>query len=316
MKNGRSLPECFKLFDLFHILTTDHQTVTRITKEVIEDFAAENVVYLELRTTPKQNESKGMTKLSYMKAVINGIQAVDTVDVAFVTSGASNLPLSETTPVNCISNCNKRKKIYVRLLLSIDRRETTASAMETVKLARELKDFGVVGLDLSGNPIVGEWETFLPALKHAKELGLPITLHCGEVPNHKEIKAMIDFCPQRIGHACFLKEEEWTRVKVLRIPVEICLTSNIQSERLSSLSNHHFADIYKVNHPVALCTDDSGLFSTSLSNEYHLAASTFGLNKRDMFILARSAIQFSFADLEVKEELSKIFCEAEGTLFM
>ncbi|KAG6504383.1 hypothetical protein ZIOFF_036716 [Zingiber officinale] len=302
MKNGRSLPECFKLFDLFHILTTDHQTVTRITKEVIEDFAAENVVYLELRTTPKQNESKGMTKLSYMKAVINGIQAVDTVDVAFVTSGASNLPLSETTPVNCISNCNKRKKIYVRLLLSIDRRETTASAMETVKLARELKDFGVVGLDLSGNPIVGEWETFLPALKHAKELGLPITLHCGEVPNHKEIKAMIDFCPQRIGHACFLKEEEWTRVKVLRIPTVI--------------EHDCAADIYKVNHPVALCTDDSGLFSTSLSNEYHLAASTFGLNKRDMFILARSAIQFSFADLEVKEELSKIFCEAEGTLFM
>lgn len=80
----------------------------------------------------QQNESKGMTKLSYMKAVINGIQAVDTVDVAFVTSGANNLPLSETTPVNCISNCNKRKKIYVRLLLSIDRRETTASAMETV----------------------------------------------------------------------------------------------------------------------------------------------------------------------------------------
>jgi len=33
MKDGRSLPECFKLFDLFHILTTDHDTVTRIAKE-------------------------------------------------------------------------------------------------------------------------------------------------------------------------------------------------------------------------------------------------------------------------------------------
>lgn len=41
-----------------------------------------------------------------------------------------------------------------------------------------------------------------------------------------------------------------------------------------------------------------------------------GLNKHDMFILARSAIKFSFADLEVKEELSKIFCEAEDTLFV
>lgn len=85
--------------------------------------------------------------------------------------------------------------------------------------------------------------------------------------------------------------------------VEICLTSNIQSERLSSLSDHHFglyliflssvayalpfirqliehdcaAELYKANHPLALCTDDSGLFSTSLSNEYRLAASTFGV---------------------------------------
>ena len=50
---GRSLPECFQLFDLYHILATDHETVARITKEAIEDFAAENVVYLELRTTPK-----------------------------------------------------------------------------------------------------------------------------------------------------------------------------------------------------------------------------------------------------------------------
>lgn len=79
--DDRALNEVFKLFDLIHIITTDHKTVARITKEVraqrylgvfvlshtfyplmyyssscgqvIEDFAADNVVYLELRTTPK-----------------------------------------------------------------------------------------------------------------------------------------------------------------------------------------------------------------------------------------------------------------------
>lgn len=75
----RSVTEVFNLFDLIHILTTDHDTVTRITREVrllayyinfcycqihcpfsnnsykqvVEDFASDNVVYLELRTTPK-----------------------------------------------------------------------------------------------------------------------------------------------------------------------------------------------------------------------------------------------------------------------
>ena len=50
---SRSLAECFRLFDVIHRITTDLATITRITAEVLEDFAAENVVYLELRTTPK-----------------------------------------------------------------------------------------------------------------------------------------------------------------------------------------------------------------------------------------------------------------------
>lgn len=36
------------------------------------------------------------------------------------------------------------------------------------------------------------------------------------------------------------------------------------------------ADLYKVNHPLVICTDDSGVFSTSVSKEYSLAASAFG----------------------------------------
>ncbi len=41
------------MFSVIHQVTTDHATLTRITQEVIEDFAADNVQYLELRTTPK-----------------------------------------------------------------------------------------------------------------------------------------------------------------------------------------------------------------------------------------------------------------------
>jgi hypothetical protein len=38
--DDRSLPECLRLFDLFHILTTDHDTVTRIAKEACESLFA------------------------------------------------------------------------------------------------------------------------------------------------------------------------------------------------------------------------------------------------------------------------------------
>lgn len=302
MKNDRTLREVFKLFDLIHMVTTDHKTITRITKEVVEDFAAENVVYLELRTTPKRNDSIGMSKRSYIEAVVEGLRSVNNVDVNFCSDDNGK--------------CSGRteKKIYVRLLLSIDRRESTASAMETVNLALEMKDMGVIGIDLSGNPTVGEWKTFFPALKFAREQGLSITLHCGEVPNSVEIQEMLDFLPGRIGHACCFQDEEWKKLKSSKIPVEICLTSNIRTETISSLDVHHFAELYKANHPMVLCTDDSGVFSTTLSNEYALASSTFGLGKTEMFQLARTAVDFIFAENEVKMELNKVFESAAKTL--
>ncbi|KAF4372513.1 hypothetical protein CsatB_012761 [Cannabis sativa] len=316
MKSERTLHEVFKLFDLIHILTTDHKIITRITKEVVEDFASDNVVYLELRTTPKKNDSIGMTKLSYMEAVIDGLKAVTAVDVDFMPRDGDGDAGSGMDPVLKSDTCNgtERKKIYIRLLLSIDRRETTEAAMETVKLALEMRHLGVVGIDLSGNPIVGEWSTFLPALKFAREQGLCITLHCGEVPNPTEIRSMLDFMPQRIGHACCFEEEEWKKLKSFNIPVEICLTSNIRTNTISSLDVHHFAELYEEKHPLSLCTDDVGVFSTSLSGEYKLAASAFGLGKKELFQLAKNAVEFVFADNLVKRDLREMFNSAANKL--
>ncbi|KAH8959882.1 hypothetical protein BDL97_06G100500 [Sphagnum fallax] len=112
-KEKRSLPETFKLFGLIRLVTTNHQVVTRITREVIEDFAAENIIYVELRTTPKNNPAVGMTKRSYMEAVMAGF---NTDSIAF-------------------------NRIYVRLILSIDRRETTEAAIETENFST-CSDFG------------------------------------------------------------------------------------------------------------------------------------------------------------------------------
>lgn len=75
-----------------------------------------------------------MSKRSYVEAVLKGLRSVSSVDVDFIPHGEDSETLYNHLPVITNDKCNgdSRKRIFVRLLLSIDRRETTEEAVETV----------------------------------------------------------------------------------------------------------------------------------------------------------------------------------------
>mmetsp|Transcript_189 Transcript_189/g.349 ORF Transcript_189/g.349 Transcript_189/m.349 type:complete len:354 (+) Transcript_189:104-1165(+) len=276
MKGDRSLPECFKLFDLIHRVTTSHEIVARITREVLEDFERDNIAYLELRTTPKNRPEIQMTKRTYVEAVLQAMEG-------YMRQGQE-------------SPCSLRNspQLLARLILSVDRRETREAAIETVQLAASMRDRGVVGIDLSGNPSIGEWSIFEPALQLARDLGLKCTLHCAEVHNVAEADQMLKFGPDRLGHGCTLDEAQIRRVAAAGIPVELCLTSNVKTESVPSYEAHHLQNMLDLGCKVVICTDDSGVFSTDLSREYALAAVAFGLDDRALVALAKQAVDCIF----------------------
>lgn len=260
----RTLSDCFVIFDAIHRVTTTPAAIERIAAEVVADFAAQQCVYLELRTTPKS--TRQMSKDDYIRAVLRGIDAA-----------APRCP-----------------NIDVGILLSINRAtDNSEAAIECVRLARQFRDAGacVYGVELSGNPTKGNVSDFADAIRLAHELRLGVSIHIGEVDNrHDEVLALLHMQPHRLGHAVFLNDEARALVIQRRIPIEICLTSNVLTDSVASFAEHHFADYLPAGHPLVLCTDDCGVFNTTLTREYELAAEHLGVDESTFVKLARAAV--------------------------
>ncbi|KAI4899719.1 hypothetical protein NFI96_013628 [Prochilodus magdalenae] len=294
----RTLDECFQVFKVIHQLVDSEEDVLMVAKAVIQEFAADGVKYLELRSTPREEPKTGLSKKGYIESVIEAIRQCK-------QEGAD---------------------IDVRFLVAIDRRNGPEVAMETVKLAEDFmlsSDGVIVGLDLSGDPKfmlglkkVGHGKDLLPALQRAKNCGLKLALHLSEVPSQKEeTELLLDLPPDRIGHGTFLHPEVGGSDRLVdkvckqNIPIELCLTSNIKGQTVPSYDKHHFQFWYERGHPCVLCTDDKGVFCTDLSQEYQLAASTFGLSQEAVWVLSQQAIQFSFAPEALKQQLKQKWAE-------
>ncbi|XP_016425240.1 adenosine deaminase-like protein [Sinocyclocheilus rhinocerous] len=130
-----------------------------VAKAVIQEFAADGVKYLELRSTPREVTETGLTKQRYIETVLEAIRQCKQEEV----------------------------DIDVRFLVAVDRRHGPVVAMETVKLAEDFllsSDGVVVGLDLSGDPTVGHGKDLLSALEKSKNCGLKLALHLSEVGAH------------------------------------------------------------------------------------------------------------------------------------
>jgi len=287
-----TLDECFQAFKCIHRVSGDETAVRLIVRDVISSFAADGVVYVELRTTPRAEPSSGMTKRSYLKTVLDEIRSSERDD---------------------------SKAIHIRLLVSIDRRKGVQDALDTLALVEELRDeYGglIVGIDVSGDPSIGNLLDYVGVLEKARSGGLKVAVHLAEIPNVEEVGSFLKaFLPDRIGHGTCLTaargglDEIEKMVIENRIPLELCPSSNVIGQTVGGYSDHHFNEWgpSSRNHPIAICTDDMGVFKTSLSKEYALIGRHFMLTHEQIWKMARESVDLTFADDDLKSLLRKKF---------
>jgi len=285
----RTMTEGFEMFKIIQQLVNSQEILFDCVKEVIGDFAADGVKYLELRSTPRDVPSTGLTKRVYIETVLKAMQAYNNDD--------SMLPID------------------VKYLPSIDRKFSVENAYEVIKLTQEFKlstDNLIVGIDFSGNPYMNNGADYFEPLRYAKKVNLKLAVHLAEVNNQDdETRKLLLLPPDRIGHGTFLLNDSSLYEPVLeqKIPLEICMTSNAKTKTApADYSKHHlFWWHQEKQHPCVLGTDDKGIFATSLSKEYQIAGDAMNLTRKQLFDWSKKTINYIFADQESKHKLIDIW---------
>lgn len=118
---------------------------------------------------------------------------------------------------------------------------------------------------------MGDISIFAPAFTLAHEYGLPITIHFGEVPKTPtvdELKMLLDYKPQRIGHVINVPEELKPRIERMGLGLELCLSCNVHAKMITgTYGDHHFGEWWGRGGKVVLCVCFLFLlFSFSWSN--------------------------------------------------
>lgn len=233
----------FPLFSSYiYNLLTDVDSIREATTAVLEDFHADGVVYVELRTTPRATPL--VSAETYVRTILSAI-----ADFGGGTHRGDG-----------------QREMRTRLILSVDRRHDLATATEVVRLATALRPLGIVGVDLCGDPAArpgGEVRLFTPVFESARAAGLGITVHFAELQasgSPEELEVLLSWRPGRLGHVIW--EDEQTKREIARrgLCLELCLSCNVQADMVTGgFPGHHFGYWRGVQGPkisLAVCTTE------------------------------------------------------------
>lgn len=153
---------------------------------------------------------------------------------------------------------------------------------------------------------------FLQTLRELRRQfgGVNLSIHAGEVdePNY-HVRDTLLLGADRIGHGLNLISDDDTMRLMRHGPymVEINLISNLLLQYVSDYAQHPFPEYLRTGIPVALSTDDRGMWDSTMTDEFFVAVSEFDLTWDEIKTLSRNSLQYSFADAETKQKLLQDF---------
>src|SRR5206468_1730201 len=197
------------------------------------------------------------------------------------------------------------------LILCALRNMSPELTQEVAELAIDFRPHGVVGFDLAGEEGGFPPKKHVDAFHYIQRENFNITIHAGEAFGKESIWQAIQWCgAHRIGHATRLIEDigldahDPTKIVKMgylaqyildkRIPLEMCLSSNVDTGAAESIQTHPFGIYYRYNFRVTLNTDDRLMSDTTMTKEFKLAHQVFNLGLDDLEKITINSMKSAF----------------------
>ena len=168
--------------------------------------------------------------------------------------------------------------------------------MEIAKLTARYVDDGVVSFGVGGDEVRGPADEFAEAYRYARDAGLRLTAHAGETDGPDSVRRALDIGAERIGHGIRAVEDPdlLRRLREERIPLEVCITSNVRTGAVASLEAHPIKRLVDAGVIVTLNSDDPGMFGSDLATEFGIAEEVFGLSQGQLAEIRQNAMDYRF----------------------
>ena len=277
VRDARDLEDYLARFDVTLSVMQHADALERIAYELAEDAHGDGVLYLEVRFSPVLNIRAGLEMHDVVAAVTRGL-----------------------------ARAERAHGIMSRVIICALRHLDPGVSLELARLAVSHDASGVVGFDLAGGEQGHPASRHVGAFDYARSHDLACTCHAGEGDGAASIRDAIHTCgAHRVGHGTRLLEDRALMefVNDRRIPIEICITSNVQTRAAASYETHPVRQYFDAGIKVVLNTDNRLISGTTLTDEYQLAASSLGFTLPQLARIALNGFESAFLPLRDRQTL-------------
>nr|WP_210309923.1 adenosine deaminase [Rhizobium rosettiformans] len=269
--------EFIKAYDRVAALFCTEEDYALLTETYLRELAAVDTIYSEIIVSPDHGDRIGLGADTYLAGITAGIEA------AKAATG-----------------------IETRIIVTGERHFGPESVIAAAEYAARSDNPLITGFNMAGEERMGRVADYARAFDIARDAGLGLTIHAGEVCGAFSVADALDLVkPSRIGHGVRTIEDPdlVRRLVDLGTVLEVCPGSNIALKVFPDLASHPLRKFHDAGVKVCINSDDPPFFGTSLAQEYDWASSAFGFTDEEINGMTRTAIEAAFVDEETRARL-------------